>query len=64
MLPIAFKAPPAADPTLLRADPADDWTRDSPSDALEAAWPVASFALLAASDAVDWLRNGGRRSSN
>ena len=52
------------EPALESADPAEELTLDRPSDALDWAWAVFSFAAPAASDVDEALRMPARRTAN
>jgi hypothetical protein len=52
------------EPALESAEPAEELTLDRPSDALDWAWAVFSFAAPAASDVDEALRVPARRTAN
>ena len=67
-LPVRPPIPPRAlevnCPALTIAEPAEDVTLDSPSDAFDAAWEAFSFAEPATSEFVEALRIAARRTAN
>lgn len=67
-LPVRPPIPPRAlevnCPALIIAEPAEDVTLDSPSDAFDAAWEAFSFAEPATSEFVEALRIAARRTAN
>jgi hypothetical protein len=58
-----FRMPEAAEPAFEIADPAEEVTRVSPSDALDWAWETFSFAAPAASEVEEALRMPARRTA-